>query len=193
MQPLAIDLFCGAGGATKGLQRAGFRVIGIDIRPQPRYCGDAFIQGDATNPPVDLAAFDFIWASPPCQAHSSMKVMPNARKHADLIPATRNVLDRFRGPWVIENVMGAPLEIGAAPLFTDASGVILCGSMFELHNSTHELRETSTLPPVNHRSQRTSGRRVALPTRKPVQRAISRATHNWTGTRWELKSEYRTG
>ena len=136
----ALDLFCGAGGAAKGLQRAGFHVTGIDIKKQPRYCGDAFIQADATAPPVDLAAFDFIWASPPCQAHSTMKVMPNARKHADLIPATREVLARFHGPWVIENVIGAPLEIGAAPLFTEASGVILCGSMFNLQNGTHELR-----------------------------------------------------
>ncbi len=28
----ALDLFCGAGGATKGLQRAGFHVTGIDIK-----------------------------------------------------------------------------------------------------------------------------------------------------------------
>lgn len=122
-----------------GLHRAGFDVTGVDIRKQPRY-PFRFVQSDATNPPLDLKAFDFIWASPPCQAHSTMKVMPNARKHADLIPATREVLARFHGPWVIENVIGAPLEIGAAPLFTEASGVILCGSMFNLQNGTHELR-----------------------------------------------------
>lgn len=30
---LALDLFCGAGGASMGLYRASFNVIGVDIRP----------------------------------------------------------------------------------------------------------------------------------------------------------------
>ena len=43
-KPRALDLFCCAGGATKGLQRAGFHVTGIDKEKQPRYCGDAFLR-----------------------------------------------------------------------------------------------------------------------------------------------------
>ena len=43
----ALDLFCGAGGATRGLQQAGFHVVGADLHRQPNYCGDAFIQADA--------------------------------------------------------------------------------------------------------------------------------------------------
>ena len=31
MKPKLLDLFCGAGGATKGLQRAGFYVVGVDM------------------------------------------------------------------------------------------------------------------------------------------------------------------
>ena len=39
-QPLLLDLFCGAGGAARGYQQAGFEVHGVDHAPQPRYVGD---------------------------------------------------------------------------------------------------------------------------------------------------------
>ena len=117
----ALDLFSGAGGAAMGLHRAGFDVTGIDIRPQPRY-PFRFIQADALKPPVDLRKFDFIWASPPCQAHTTLKVMWNAREHEDLIPATRAMLEASGVPWVMENVPGSTL----------GDGFWLCGSMFGL-------------------------------------------------------------
>lgn len=122
MKPRALDLFCGAGGATRGLQLAGFHVTGIDNRPQPRYVGDAFIQADALRPPARLEDFDFIWASPPCQAHTALKNMWNSRRHEDRIPETRELLVDSGVPYCIENVPGAPLK----------ATIRLCGTMFGL-------------------------------------------------------------
>lgn len=118
MKPRLLDLFCGAGGAARGYQMAGFHVIGVDIKPQPRYAGDVFIQADAMTFPLD--GFDVIHASPPCQAYSS--ATPREHSHPDLYAPTRDRLVESGLPYVIENVIGAPYD----------HGVVLCGSMFGL-------------------------------------------------------------
>ena len=131
MRPLALDLFCKAGGASMGLHRAGFDVLGVDIEPQPRY-PFRFVRADALNPPFDLARFDFIWASPPCQAHTrAQRIRKN--DHPDLIDATRALLAASDRPYAIENVTGAPLR----------RPIELCGAMFGLRTFRHRLFETS--------------------------------------------------
>ena len=108
----ALDLFCGGGGAALGMIAAGFDVVGVDIerRHARIYPGD-FICGDATRPPVDLADFDLVWASPPCQRFSlASMVRGNAHRlqHPDLIPEIRALVAGH--PWtVIENVPPAPM------------------------------------------------------------------------------------
>lgn len=143
----ALDLFCGAGGATRGLQAAGFHVTGVDIEPQPRYCGDEFHQADAMIFPLD--GYDFIWASPPCQHYTRMlnHGLTDRDKHPDLIAPVRQRLIDNVIPWVIENVGGAPL----------IEPVMLCGEMFGLRVIRHRYFEASfpmLVPPhITHRPE----------------------------------------
>lgn len=105
-----IDLFCGGGGAALGLIAAGFDVVGIDTNPRHAkvYPGD-FICGDALRPPVSLADFDFVWASPPCQAFSQGTPKSQRETHPDLIIPVRTLLAGH--PFtVIENVPRAPIR-----------------------------------------------------------------------------------
>jgi len=128
----ALDLFCGEGGATRGLQLAGYHVTGIDLTAREAYCGDAFIQGDALS--AGLTGYDLVWASPPCQRYSS-STKGNQRnlKHPDLIGPVRQLLQASGVPWVIENVPGAPLQADA----------VLCGSHFGLPLRRHRVFEAS--------------------------------------------------
>jgi DNA (cytosine-5)-methyltransferase 1 len=139
--PKLLDLFSCAGGAGWGYSTAGFYVYAVDIEPQPRnpfpfHQGDAvsvlarllnggsvrFTRKDGTHEDLTLGDFDGIHASPPCQAFSAMKHMPDAKEHPELIEPIRDLLQKVDVPWVIENVVGAPLE----------GAIVLCGTMFGL-------------------------------------------------------------
>src|SRR6187200_2858563 len=123
MRPRLLDLFCCEGGAAIGYHRAGFDVVGVDIVDRPRYPFE-FHQADALTYPLD--GFDAIHASPPCQAYSITK-NAHDRQHPEMVEPVRARLVASGVPYVIENVVGAPL----------IDPVTICGSMFDLRAWDH--------------------------------------------------------
>ena len=137
MKPKLLDLFCGAGGCSVGYARAGFDVVGVDIKPQPNY-PFAFYQKDALTFPDQLFAnklleFDVIHASPPCQQYSDLRHR-TGKEYPDIVADIRQRLIDSDIPYVIENVESAPL----------INSIILCGTMFpQLRVLRHRAFESS--------------------------------------------------
>lgn len=116
-RPLAVDLFCGRGGWTKGLLAAGFRVVGLDVDPQPAYPQEAeFRQADIRD--VNGAEFQgaaVVSASPPCTGFSSINFLNANRRVSrprpqdfELVAHALRLIGEI-GPrfWAMENVAGA--------------------------------------------------------------------------------------
>jgi DNA (cytosine-5)-methyltransferase 1 len=123
-RPLALDLFCCAGGAAVGLHRAGYDVVGVDIDPQPHY-PFPFIQADVTQ--LDFRRFALVWASPPCQQFCRLRTREDLSGYPDLIEPVRAKLIASGAPYVIENVPEAPIR----------KDLMLCGGMFGLRSYRH--------------------------------------------------------
>jgi DNA (cytosine-5)-methyltransferase 1 len=130
-----LDLFCGAGGAGMGYQRAGFEVTGVDILPQKHY-PFAFHQADA----LEFVAahgheYDVIHASPPCQGYSTLTPTAYKQQHPDMIGIVRAALCQLNKSYVIENVAGARKHLN--------NPILLCGSMFGLQVWRHRYFESN--------------------------------------------------
>ena len=148
MRPMKIlDLFCGAGGSAMGYNRAGFDVVGVDNKNQPRY-PFKFIKADAVEfLKGGIKGFDAIHASPPCQKHCSLVrgTLDSIEQHEDLIIVVRNLILETGLPYVIENVPAAPLH----------DPITLCGEMFGLGVIRHRIFESNfDLPKHEHRKHR---------------------------------------
>lgn len=131
-----LDVCCGAGGCSVGYARAGFEVIGCDLFPQPEY-PFTFIQTNALE--IDFAPYDIIHLSPPCPRFSvATRFNPGkAESHEDLLTPLRVKVLASGKPYILENVVGAPLH----------KPIRLCGTMFGLRVYRHRLFE-SNLPIV---------------------------------------------
>ena len=131
-----------------GYHRAGFEIVGVDIKLQPRHPFE-FAQDDAlavmtrllegssigevypmrSGLSYTLADFDAIHASPPCQFATRARLVGTKKTDSwqplNLIPQTRDFCEASGLPYIIENVDQA------RPHLIDP--IMLCGSMFDLH------------------------------------------------------------
>lgn len=194
MKPLAIDLFCGLGGWTEGLQLEGYDVVGFDNESHnygdARYPGQLVLQDVRTLHGRQFAGAALIVGSPPCQEYS-YRAMP--WKKARELPPPCNVLfdSCFRLqreaiaaaghfiPLVVENVRGAQKWVG--PARWHFGSYYLWGDVPALMPMTHGLRSTkSTGLNWSDRTKRgqdftrVAGNQLAsLPSRSPRRKAAS--------------------
>jgi len=125
-----------------GYSRAGFDVVGVDIRPQPNYPFE-FVQADALEvltPNTHFRGypiaeqFSAIHASPPCQHYANVtRWKGNQDDHPDLIGPTRELLEATGLPYVLENVRTRALR----------GDFMLCGTANGLRIRRHRHFETN--------------------------------------------------
>lgn len=159
-----LDLCCGIGGASVGYNRAGFEIVGVDIKPQPDYPFELVVDNILNLTPEYLQEFDVIHASPPCQHYTKYN---NTRKdfkknYQDILEKTRALLKSSNRPYIIENVVGAPL----------IEPIKLCGSMFGLDVQRHRLFESNI-----ELSQPECDHTIWKPNRFPGGRSIQYGGH----------------
>lgn len=135
-----LDLYCGAGGAAKGIKQAfpNADIIGFDMSLN---VGEVYpydfrwlnIKVIKNCYPGLLRSADFIWASPPCQAYAyaSKGARNKGKEYPDMVEFTRDLLLETGKPFVMENVCTAPLR----------KDLMLCGEMFGIKVIRHRIFE----------------------------------------------------
>ena len=157
---LILDLFCAAGGVSEGFRRMTATSFGVDDTDQEfftaRFGIESFEQGDALDRDrlrrlVRNLRPTAIWASPPCEASSTLTFGGQPSVAQRLIAATRDALVETGLPFVIENVRGA-----ASELLPHA--ITLRGQEYGLETERPRLFEAGGGPGANDQSFLGAGR-----------------------------------
>lgn len=144
-----LDLFCGEGGASMGYFRAASKirdvakikagiiinieVVGVDKRPMKRYPFD-FLEANALSLNYEyLETFDFIHASPPCKAYTSLYHFAKKDIDKSVLGRVLTLLEAAGKAYVMENVPQAPIR----------ADVQLDGTMFELALKRRRIFQTN--------------------------------------------------
>lgn len=174
-RPRLLDLCCGVGGASVGYINAGWDVTGVDLKPQPNYGGQVFVQADAIEYlEAHIHEFDAVHASFPCQGYSiATPTWARTEKaddwyRTDLIPLARELCDEHGMPLIMENVPRAERDYrhpvvevehygwnGLGPddelLLPVQRPITLCGQMFGLPIIRHRVFEVGEMvSPIEH-------------------------------------------
>lgn len=129
--PVAIDIFCGCGGLTVGLKKAGFEIIGaVDINPlsietyRANHPQVEIWEGDICKLKTSTVKrklnlrkgeLDLLAGCPPCQGFSTMRTLNGARvvddPRNDLLLEFQRFVERFLPKAVmLENVPGLAVD-----------------------------------------------------------------------------------
>ena len=148
MKPRLLNLFCGAGGAAVGYDRAGFDVIGVDHKPQPRYpfeCWemDAFNAAHQVAELETLLPFHAIHAAPLWHRWTQQAISAGtADDHPDDVGRALTLLEATGLPFVLEVGTLSPQE-----------AVTICGVSCGLRVTRHMRFATNwtlLVPPCTH-------------------------------------------
>lgn len=175
-KPVVIDFCCCSGALSRGYQRAGFRVVGVDIDPQPNYAGDEFLQGDAVALVPALVAHYrpvAVLGSPPCQSFTPLNAY-NHKTYPNLIGPLRERFIKTGLPYVIENVPAARAHL--------IDPVEICAGALGRPMIRHRLFEAGggfTITPPEHLEHKPCVRNGYVPTDTKPWMSIHGGKHSW--------------
>jgi C-5 cytosine-specific DNA methylase len=106
-----LDLFSGSGSASRAAHVRGWEVLRIDNGEGT--AADLKADLGTWQPPAG-AAFDLVWASPPCTQLSTASAKRDVEAGMVLVRAALRIIREVRPRWwVLENVHGATRAIGS--------------------------------------------------------------------------------